>query len=129
MAMLPTPSSWTQRTGLPSRVFGSNGPFSTFGDDGYELYEQDGEFVLSIDVPGFDLEDIDLTWHDKRLTVAAERVDEERDRKRTYHRSFRFPKDIEPDEITASYENGVLEVTLPVMTGGADRGTAITIEG
>lgn len=129
MTQLTTPSSWTQSTDLPSRIFGTNGPFGTFGSDDYELYEQDGEFVLSIDVPGFDHEDIDITWHDARLTVAAERVDEDRGRKRTYHRSFRFPKDVEPDEVSARYENGVLEVTLPVSTNGAGRGTTIPIEG
>lgn len=104
---LPTSptTSWVQGLDLPSPVFGT-------GSDDYELYEQDDEFVLSIDLPGFARDEIDVRWQDGRLAVAAEHEDE--NRKRTYHRSFRFPKDIDEDGIAAEYANGVLEVRLPV---------------
>ena len=46
-----TPSSWRQNLDLPSRLFGEG---VTGGSD-YELYEEDGEFVLSVDVPGFEI--------------------------------------------------------------------------
>ncbi|WP_254837569.1 Hsp20/alpha crystallin family protein [Natronomonas marina] len=120
-----TPSSWRQSLDLPSRLFGEG---FTGGND-YELYEEDGEFVLSIDAPGFEREDIDLTWDGGVLNVAAEHVDEDRGRKRTYHRRFRFPKDVETDAISASYTNGVLEVTLPIQEGIEPRGEPIPIEG
>jgi len=61
------------------------------------------------------------------LNVAAEHVDEDRGRKKTCHRRFRFPKDVDDDEITATYNNGVLEVELPV-TGTTTRGKTIPIE-
>ena len=122
--VLPTDptSSWMQGTGFPSRIF----------DDGgtdYELYEEDDEFVLTVELPGFDREEIDLTWDNGVLNIAAEHADEDRGRRRTYHRRFRFPKDVDEEEIAASYTNGILEVTLPVETGGAAHGTAIPIEG
>jgi HSP20 family protein len=63
------------------------------------------------------------------LNVAAEHVDESRNRKRTYHRRFRFPKTIDEDAIAASYTNGVLEVRLPAVTGAETTGTPIPIEG
>ncbi len=119
-----TPSSWRQNLDFPSRLFEG----ATGGSD-YELYEEDGEFVLSIDVPGFEREDIDLTWEDGVLNVAAEHVDDDRGRKRTYHRRFRFPKDVDTDAISASYTNGVLEVTLPIREGIELRGEQIPIEG
>jgi len=125
MALFPRPaSSWMQNTGFPSQVFGNE----TFGSDDYELYEEDGEFVLTIDVPGFEPEEIDLAWDDGVLNVAAEHVDDERGRRKTYHRRFRFPKDVDEESIAARYENGVLEVTLPVLEGTATRGTPIPIE-
>ena len=117
-----TPNSWMQDMDLPSRLFGEMG-----GTD-YELYEEDGEFVLTIDMPGFEVEEIDLAWDDGVLNVAAEHVDEGRGRKKTYHRRFRFPRDVEQDDIEASYTNGVLEVTLPAATT-TTRGDPIPIEG
>ena len=120
-----TPSSWRQNLDLPSRLFGEG---VTGGSD-YELYEEDGEFVLSVDVPGFEREDIDLTWDRGVLNVAAEHVDEDRGRKRTFHRRFRFPKDVDVDAVAASYTNGVLEVTLPIREDIELRGERIPIEG
>ncbi|RNJ27507.1 Hsp20/alpha crystallin family protein [Halosegnis longus] len=122
------PARWNQGLDLPSRVFGANSPLGLFDGDDYELYEEDGEYVLTVDLPGYDREAIDLTWHDGRLTVAAEHVDEERGRKRTYHRSFRFPKAVDHEQIAAAYTNGVLEVTLPIATEQAT-GMTIDIEG
>ncbi|WP_049925224.1 Hsp20/alpha crystallin family protein [Halopiger goleimassiliensis] len=117
----PTPSTWMQSLDVPSRLFGDVG-----GDD-YELYEEDDEFVLTIDVPGFETDEIDLAWDDGVLNVAAEHVDEDRSRKKTYHRRFRFPKTIDDEAITAEYTNGVLEVRLP--TAGTDvQGREIPLE-
>lgn len=116
-----TSDSWTQGLDFPSRLFGT-------GADDYELYESDDEFVLSIEMPGFDPEDIDVSWHDGRLNVAAEQEDERRNRKRTYHRSFRFPSQIEDESITAEFRNGVLEVTLPSAEGVGTKGKEIPIE-
>ncbi|MXR40214.1 Hsp20 family protein [Halobaculum sp. WSA2] len=120
-----TASSWMQNLDLPSRVFGEGG----FGGTDYELYEEDEEFVLTIDMPGFDREEIDLAWDEGVLNVAAEHVDEKRGRRKTYHRRFRFPREIDEDAISARYENGVLEVTLPAVVDATATGTTIPVEG
>ena len=125
MALPTSPtSSWMQNLDLPSRLFGED----SFGGNDYELYEEDGEFVLTINMPGFEKEEIELAWDDGMLNVAAEHVDEARDRKKTYHRRFRFPRDVDDDAITAEYTNGVLEVRLPAL-GTTTRGKSIPIEG
>jgi HSP20 family protein len=118
------PSSWRQSLDVPSRLFGEG----YTGSDDYDLYEEDDAFVLSIDAPGFDREEIDLTWDRGVLNVAAEHVDEERGRKRTFHRRFRFPKDVDTEGIDAAYRNGVLEVTLPIQQDIELRGEPIPIE-
>ena len=117
-----TASTWTQGLDLPSRLFGEGGRTD------YELYEEDDEFVLSVDMPGFERDEIDVTWHDGTVNVAAERVDERRGQRKTYHRRFRFPKEIDDAEISARYANGVLEVSLPITAGGPTRGKSIPIE-
>nr|WP_247731451.1 Hsp20/alpha crystallin family protein [Halovivax limisalsi] len=107
---------------FPSRIFGESG-----GTD-YELYEEDGEFVLTVDLPGFEREEIDLAWDEGILNVAAEHVDDERGRRKTYHRRYRFPKVVDEDEIDARYTNGVLEVRLPTA-GSTVQGTPIEVKG
>jgi HSP20 family protein len=101
--------------------------FETASND-YELYESDDEFVLTVEMPGFDPGAIDVTWADGVLNVAAEHEDEARGQRRTYHRRFRVPKTVDDDDITASYTNGILEVRLPVETGATVTGKRIEIE-
>jgi HSP20 family protein len=119
---LPTgpTSSWFQGTDFPSRLFES-------GRNDYELYEEDDEFVLSVELPGFDPEEITVSWDDGVLNIAAEHEDDRREERKTYHRRFRFPKNIEDEDITAEYKNGILEVRLPVMAGATTRGKEIEI--
>lgn len=120
---LPTDpaSSWLSGTGAPSRLFGT-------GTDDYELYEQDGEFVLSVEMPGFEPDDIEVGWYEGRLTIAAEREDDHRDQQRTYRRSFRMPKEIEDESIRARYQNGILDVYLPSVEEATTKGKTIPIE-
>lgn len=124
--MLPvvTPSSWIQSLDLPSRVFPRG--FDTLSE-GVELYEEDGEFVLTCDTPGFERDEISLNWDDGLLYLSAER--EEENRSRSVNRTFRFPKEVDADEIDARYHNGVLEVRLPIVSEGALPGRKIDVEG
>lgn len=125
MALPTTPANrWMRELERPFRLFESS--MDAFGD--YELYEEEDEFVLTIDMPGFDPDDISVAWDDGFLNVAAERVDEDRGYEKTYHQRFRFPKEIDENEVTAKYTNGVLEVTLPLIEGATVYGTEIPIE-
>lgn len=123
--MLPTTTSpadtWMQNFDLPSRLLGTS-----FND--YELYEEDDAFVLTVDMPGFDLDDVHVSWDEGQLFIWAEHVDEEHGRRKTYRRNFRVPKEIQPDEIGAHYRNGVLEVRLPIIDARV-RGQEIEVEG
>lgn len=116
-----TDSSWFQRAGLPSRLFGT-------GRNEFELYEADDEFVLSVELPGFDPDDVELRWNDGVLDVTPERTIEGRDEVRTYHRRFRFPKIVDDEAIEAAYTQGILEVRLPVDTARAAKGEPIPVE-
>ncbi|MFB6152920.1 MAG: Hsp20/alpha crystallin family protein [Halodesulfurarchaeum sp.] len=105
----------------PARVFGGR-------STDYDLYERDGEFVLSIEMPGFEVDDIKVGWDEGRLTVAAHRSAEERERRRTYRRQFRMPREVDDDEIRARYKNGILDVYLPTTEGPEASGKEIPIE-
>lgn len=75
----------------------------------------DDAFVVLADLPGFEKEEIELTFDDGMLTITGvhEVTDDHSARSRTVHESVRVPGDVLVDDITASYQNGVLEVTLP----------------
>jgi len=121
MTLPTTPTdSWLGNLDFPSQFF------ETGGTD-YELYEDD-EFVLSVELPGFDPEDITVSWDDGVLNVAAENEDERHNRRRTYHRRFRFPRRVDDQRIEASYNTGILEVRLPAEVGATARGTEIPVE-
>lgn len=116
-----TPSQWFQDLGVPSRVFaGSN--------DEVELYEEEGEFVLTMEMPGFEKDEIGVNFYENRLNVSAEHVDENRNRKRTYHRTFRLPKEVVEEDVSASYRNGILEIRLPIIEETEAKGRTIEVE-
>ncbi len=121
MALPRTANTWSSGLDFPNRLFER-------GSNDYELYEQDGEFVLTVELPGFDPAEITVTWDDGVLNVAGEHEDEFRNTRRTYHRRFRFPKTVDDDAIEASYQNGILTITLPIVVDAAATGTEIEIE-
>lgn len=96
--------------------------------DEYELYERDGQFVLSIEMPGFEPEDISVNWEERTLHVSAEHEDDRASRQRTYQQSFRVSKDVEDDEIQARYERGILDVYLPIEAEAETKGKSIPVE-
>jgi HSP20 family protein len=122
MALPTNPTrTWMQSFDLPSRLFET-------GRADYELYEEDDEFVPSVEISGFDPDEIEVSWNDAVLDAAAEHEDSERGQRKTYHRRFRFPTTVDDEEITARHRNVVLEVRLPVETGATVTGRRIEIE-
>ncbi|MCL1594277.1 MAG: Hsp20/alpha crystallin family protein [Actinomycetia bacterium] len=88
-----------------------------------DAYEQDGVYTLRFDLPGVDPEKIDVTVEDKVLTVKAERLFEDtvganwmlRERPTgTHSRQVRLGDSLDASKVDATYNEGVLTVTLPV---------------
>ncbi|MFB6282507.1 MAG: Hsp20/alpha crystallin family protein [Halobacteria archaeon] len=124
MTPLPrTPgSNWIQGMENPSEIFNWD------VDEGVELREEEGEYLLTMEMPGFERDAIEVNYYDERLNVSAEQVDDSRNRQRRYHRTFRLPQEVEPEDIDATYRNGVLEVTLPIKTEEEKRGYEIEVK-
>ena len=86
-----------------------------------ELME-DGAFVVHAELPGLNpARDIDVTVEHGVLTIHAERHPDKREKQRSEFRygalarAVRLPQGTKDDEITASYEDGVLTVELPLL--------------
>ncbi|WP_276273819.1 Hsp20/alpha crystallin family protein [Haloarcula litorea] len=82
-------------------------------DKGVELYREDDAFVVLVELAGYDRDDVDLRWRDRRLHVEAEHR-EPGERTKVFHRSVGLPRAVREDEISATLADGVLTVRLPV---------------
>lgn len=88
-----------------------------------DIRQTDGEFVIEASVPGFRPDDVEVTFDDGVLTIRGQRNienDEQhgqyvrRERRLTsVYRQIGLPAEVRADEISASFENGVLRVTVP----------------
>jgi HSP20 family protein len=86
-----------------------------------DVEDRDEEYVVRADLPGFDPEDLDVRLDGKRLTVEAEREDDDDEteylrrerRDRSARRTVRLPEPVEEEGIEADLEEGVLTVRLP----------------
>ena len=87
-----------------------------------DIRDEGDKFVLEAELPGFKKEDIKLDLKDGILTISAQHSTENEEKKDSYIRrerrygSFSRSFDvsgIQEDHITAAYNNGVLELTLP----------------
>lgn len=94
------------------------------------VYETEKEFEITLALPGMSKDDIEISMENHTLTISGERkIEEENGRK--YHlvesrfgkfeRSLPLPDIIDEDNIQASYENGVLTVTVPKLKEKAGR--------
>jgi len=97
-------------------------------DAGISLEETDDGFVVLADLPGFERDELSIRLHDDHLHLRGEHeVGSGMDyRSRTVSESIPLPKRVDPDHVTATYRNGVLEVSFVVDS--AEPGTEIDIE-
>jgi HSP20 family protein len=104
-----------------------------------DIAEYDDEFVVMADLPGYDREDIDVRATDGRITISAEHDTEHEDGDRRYlrrerrhesvTRSVDLPASVIESDATATFQNGVLTVTLPKeMNTDSDGGHHIDVE-
>ncbi|WP_436909091.1 Hsp20/alpha crystallin family protein [Halosimplex marinum] len=96
-------------------------------DHEIELYRDDGIYRVFVDLPGFDPEDIDVTWVHNRLTVSARRTGGPGS-SRVFDHEVNVPRAVDTDGITATYRDGVLDVELPVAGGEEPPGRTIEID-
>lgn len=97
------------------------------------VYETPKMFEITVELPGMDKSDFDISLNDNVLTISGERrgYRNGEDNGRRYHRiesrfgrfsrSLPLPNTVDPDKIKASYENGVLIISIPKLKEKAGR--------
>ena len=88
-----------------------------------DVFETEKAFEIHVVVPGMNKDDFKLDLNENRLTVSGERKISKDQNENKYHtietqygafsRSFVLPETINNGAISAKYNNGILEITLP----------------
>ena len=90
-----------------------------------DIKETDDNYELIVDLPGFKKEDVKLDLDNGYLTISAQRIEEldDKDNEGRYIRQARATgscarsvyvgKELEPKDISAKFENGILTLHLP----------------
>lgn len=89
-------------------------------DHEIELYRTGDAFEVVADLDGFDREDVDLRWHDRRLSIVAEHGEGGESRTRLFNQEVSVPRAVDESGIAAEFADGVLEVRLPIADADED---------
>ncbi len=87
-----------------------------------DIYEDEHNIILKVEVPGIDPKDVDVRLENNTLTVRGERKFEKEEQEENFHRverrygsfyrAFSLPNTVDTDSVTADYDNGVLKIKL-----------------
>ena len=88
-----------------------------------DVNESADRFEVKVDLPGLDPDDVNVTFEDGMLTIGGKRQFESENEGETWHRvergfgtfarSIRLPQTADTEKIEASFDKGVLTVTVP----------------
>lgn len=117
------PSRWWR---APSRTMGWSPPI--------DVFERGDDFVVRAELPGMKREDIGVSATGTAITIAGERTAPEVSDK-DYHvcetcygpfsRTVTLPSTADTSKVEASFENGVLELTVPKSEAARPRKIAV----
>ncbi|MCW6535990.1 Hsp20/alpha crystallin family protein [Sphingomonas sp. MMSM24] len=112
-------------------------PFTVFSAPAIDMVERDGVYRLTAELPGLTDEDVKISVSDHQLIISGEKrqKDERKDdgfmlRERRYgsfERHVILPVDAQEEGIDATFDKGVLTVTVSKSKETPDRGRRITI--
>ena len=88
-----------------------------------DVRENDKEIVLDVELPGVDEKDVTVSLREGVLSLKGEKKSQREEKKDAYHvversygsfeRSFRLPDAVDDDQVTASFDKGVLRILVP----------------
>ena len=88
-----------------------------------DVYEDEHNVSLKIEVPGIDEKDIDVRIENNLLTVHGERKFEKEEKEENFRRverqygsftrTFTLPSTVDGERVSANYDKGILKITLP----------------
>ncbi|MGA1842122.1 MAG: Hsp20/alpha crystallin family protein [bacterium] len=131
---------WTERHRLADfrsdvdsifdEFFGRNmgmdiGPWGVFKfrSPAVDMEENDKEIIVKAEIPGLEPDDFEISLDKNELTIKGEKREEKKEDRKNYHmtercygsfyRSIPLPSEVDSDKVKASYNKGILEISLP----------------
>jgi len=104
-----------------------------------DMSESASEYELSVELPGMNEKDIEVTVKDNMITLKGEKKSERETKEKDYHiaersygsvrRTFSMPSDVDPNKVKASFSKGVLTVHLPKTKEARSKTQKIEVKG
>ena len=96
---------------------------NNFSVPAVNITSQNGDYLISMAVPGMKKDDFKIDYKDNLLTISCSKEESTEDKNARYtrkeynytsfSRSFTIPNEVNSDKIDAHYENGLLSIKLP----------------
>jgi HSP20 family protein len=103
-----------------------------------DIYETGEAYAVEAELPGIDPEDIDVSVDEGVLNLRGERNLEKEVKEENYHRveraygmfqrSIRLPADVDAGNVKASYDSGLLRITVPKTEQEKPKSIPVTVE-
>jgi HSP20 family protein len=104
-----------------------------------DVYEDEHSITLKLEVPGVDEKAIDVSIENNTLTVRGERTLEKEEKAENFQRverqygsftrSFTVPNSVDPEQVTAHYDKGVLKISLAKKAEAKPKQIKVNIDG
>jgi HSP20 family protein len=103
-----------------------------------EVKETDKKILISAEIPGMKEKEINVSLRENNLMIEGEKVKEKKKEEMGYYRSefsyghfyrtISLPAEVDQDKVEATYENGVLNISLNKLTEGKQTTKKIEIK-
>ena len=104
-----------------------------------DVYEDEHNITLKIEVPGIDEKDIDVSIENNTLTVCGARTLEKEEKEENFQRverqygsftrSFTLPNSVDPEQVSADYNKGVLKIRIAKKAEAKPRQIKVNVDG
>lgn len=103
-----------------------------------DVFEENQQLVTRVDLPGMKKEDVTVEVADDQLTISGERRSEAEEKRENFYRCERgygsffrsvpLPEGVKPDDVKATFTDGVLEVRMPLSAKPESRTRQVEIQ-
>jgi HSP20 family protein len=109
--------------GLHARQQGNDRAMTTAWAPALDISERKDAYLVTVELPGVEPDDLQITMEDGLLTIQGERQFTQDSSEQQFHRverrygafrrSITLPAQVQADQIEATFDNGVLEIVVP----------------
>ena len=128
--------------GMPRRSWLTHSPFGSAGEEAWapriEAFQKGDRFTVRAELPGLKKDDVQVEMTDDAITIRGERREEHEERREGYYHSERdygqfyrtipLPEGVISESARATFNNGVLEISMQAPPAEASRGRRLEIK-